>query len=106
MEGCTCGLYAVKSGPDAPPAALIAWQTGAGREGRVVIARVHLVGKIIEHEIGYRAEMARVVELLPVPGQGMVARLLARTYAVRVSKELLNRDSASRVGVRRSEATA
>jgi hypothetical protein len=89
MEGCTCGLYALKVGPNTPTLARLAWDIGAGHPARsIVIGRVQLAGKIIEHELGYRAELARIVELIPVSSQRGLAKRLARTYAARVSDEL------------------
>jgi hypothetical protein len=61
-EGCACGIYALKSLPD-----LIA-SAGMGWLGETVLGRVELAGKIIEHDTGYRAERARVVELIPIEG--------------------------------------
>jgi hypothetical protein len=44
----------------------------------VVLGRVQLAGKIIEHQFGYRAERARIAELLPVHGiERSVIRLAA-----------------------------
>lgn len=43
-----------------------------------VLGRVLLAGKVIEHAEGYRAERARIAELIPVKGtEGTVARLAA-----------------------------
>jgi|GEM_PF-3889496 len=48
---CTCGIYATK--------AEHRWGTGYGP----IYGRVELTGNIVEHEQGYRAERARVIEL-------------------------------------------
>src|SRR5262249_30909199 len=58
-EACTCGFYAMKEFrfvrvPD-------------GHE--VVLGKVAFAGKVIEHSLGYRAERARILELIPVPGK-------------------------------------
>jgi len=57
--------------------------------GGYVIGKVELAGKIIEHDHGYRAEWARVVALLPVPGQELQAEAIAKEYGAQVSDELL-----------------
>ena len=77
-EFCACGLYAVKTIPDA--AALIElatvarvnaaygsdWDPDDVRAFGFVFGRVELAGKVIEHRAGYRAERARVLELIPL----------------------------------------
>lgn len=81
-EGCSCGFYAMKT-PDA-----VAWFTASnhvrpyvedsdGVNG-VVFGRVELAGKVIEHETGYRAERARIAELIPTTTDGGVTLSLAR----------------------------
>jgi hypothetical protein len=52
-----------------------------------IYGRVQLAGKVIEHELGYRAELARVMEFLPVKGQERAAEALATVYGARVSLE-------------------
>ena len=44
----------------------------------VVFGRVELAGKVIEHEIGYRAERARIAELIPTTTDGGVTLSIAR----------------------------
>jgi hypothetical protein len=65
--GCTCGFYATKDLAafrmfpilmDLPHADGVGW----------IFGRVELAGKIIEHDYGYRAQRARIVELNPVEG--------------------------------------
>jgi hypothetical protein len=53
---CACGIYAVKSRSDL---------SGFGPLDRsgVVVGRVELTGVVIEHEKGYRAQRARIVDL-------------------------------------------
>jgi hypothetical protein len=68
-EDCTCGFYAVKSREDvgAYTPGLI-YQLGGTREDGgdgAVFGRVLLAGKVIEHATGYRAERARITELIP-----------------------------------------
>jgi len=47
---------------------------------RQILGSVHLAGKVIEHESGYRAERARVVQLLPTLRQREDAVALALAY--------------------------
>jgi hypothetical protein len=42
-----------------------------------VLGRVLLAGKVIEHDEGYRAERARIAELIPVKGTERTVELLA-----------------------------
>jgi hypothetical protein len=95
VEDCTCGLYAVKRLDElllAPSPRLLRIQepteqsivqrrlaaagvTAAG----VVMGRVQLAGKVIEHEYGFRAERARIAEFLPVRGtEPTIIRLAAQ----------------------------
>jgi hypothetical protein len=97
-EGCTCGLYALKEldelpllvgqlsshhwalTPDGPGNRLIPLAPG----GMMLVAgRVQLVGRVIEHEAGYRAERARLVEIFPLPG-GRFTDAIASRYGVPV----------------------
>jgi hypothetical protein len=69
---CSCGFYAMKelrsvTEPDGPD---------------VILGRVELAGKVIECTQGYRAERARVAELIPVAGQERAALRLARRLGV------------------------
>ncbi len=43
----------------------------------VILGRVELVGKVIEYTSGYRAERARIAELIPIEGTERHAMLLA-----------------------------
>jgi DNA-binding CsgD family transcriptional regulator len=60
---CSCGVYAVASVSEllrhAEP-----FERGDGVGA--LMGRVELAGKVIEHERGYRAEKARIVEFIPV----------------------------------------
>ncbi len=81
-EGCSCGFYAMKT-PDA-----VAWFATMGHDRTdadrtdgsigVVLGRVELAGKVIEHETGYRAERARIAEFIPTTTDGGVTLSLAR----------------------------
>ncbi len=82
LERCSCGIYAAKT--MALPVML------AQQQAQALVGRVELAGKIIEHDDGYRAEFARVVELLPAPGQESAAEWIASVYGARVSLDLIN----------------
>ncbi len=80
-EACSCGFYALKElDPDLLILARHGFPIGDAEDGseqHVVIGRVELAGKVIEHERGYRAERARIVELIPVRGSHAPVRDLA-----------------------------
>jgi hypothetical protein len=66
-EDCTCGFYALRSLRalrDSDELIGAAFTTS----GRAVIGRVELAGKVIEHTHGFRAERARITELIPFDG--------------------------------------
>jgi hypothetical protein len=80
-EGCSCGFYAMKD----PSDVVVPWLLGetfeaAGVRTGVVSGRVLLAGKVIEHEHGFRAELARISEFITSPddidGTILVATLL------------------------------
>ena len=68
-EGCTCGFYATKT---------LAVFLGSSLKGDRILGRVELAGKVIECTAGYRAERARIVELIPLRGTEPLAIRLAR----------------------------
>jgi hypothetical protein len=59
------------------------------REG-VVLGRVALAGKVIEHELGYRGQRVRVVELIPNGVDDAVTPSIAALLGVRVADPYLN----------------
>ena len=67
MEGCTCGFYAFA---DLTPAMTFhpQWRALPEERKRMVLGAVELAGKVIEHDIGYRAERARITEIIPLEG--------------------------------------
>ncbi len=103
-ETCTCGLYASKT---LDKAVEMAWATSlpirvpAGEDVETwseslvmktsLVGRVHLAGKVIEHDRGYRAQYARVVELLPFPGQEPTAERIGRAYGAAVTSGMVPR---------------
>ena len=95
-ESCACGFYALKSWaslgsflPFAVPRAML--YTG-GAEPRVaafpVMGRVDLAGKIIEHDLGYRAERMRITELRACAGTEPAVRRFARRIGVPVGESI------------------
>jgi hypothetical protein len=91
-EDCTCGFYALKSPENvAEFTAAIIFQSAASRaEGgeEAVLGRVLLAGKVIEHETGYRAERARIAELIPTTTDGGMTRSLAARLGLPVGPTL------------------
>jgi hypothetical protein len=67
-EGCSCGFYALKSASDV--------FERFGRFGGNLIGRVELAGKVIEHDLGFRAERARIDALIPVAGNEALTALV------------------------------
>ena len=88
-EGCSCGFYAMKE-LDAQllRTAGMAVQDARnnGTEEVFALGRVELAGKVIEHEIGYRAERARIVELIPLRDQQRTIEAIARRAGVGVGQ--------------------
>lgn len=93
VERCTCGFYALKA-LDQPLLLMVAMNRRRFRsKGQgCIVGKVQLAGKVIEHDEGYRAELARVLEFMPFRGQETVAEVLALTYGTRVSTELAGLD--------------
>src|SRR5215210_3507386 len=79
-EECTCGFYAMKSVDDVAGFGMASDPAdsleGEGATG-TVLGRVFLAGKVIEHAFGYRAERARIVELIPTTADRGITRTLA-----------------------------
>jgi hypothetical protein len=88
-EDCTCGFYAMRELlPLVQDAArLHVWRhLGLGCASGVVMGRVELAGTVIEHEFGYRAERARIVELIPFRGTERSVMILAARLGLQVSE--------------------
>ena len=89
MEDCSCGFYAMRElRPVVQDAAqLHVWRNlGLGCTSSVVLGRVELAGKIIEHDRGYRAERARIVELIPFRGTQQSVMILAARLGLPISE--------------------
>jgi hypothetical protein len=63
-------------------------ERASGSGVRFVLGRVELAGKVIEHERGYRAERARIVELIPLRGTERAVEALARRVGVGVARSV------------------
>lgn len=86
-ESCTCGIYALKE-----QELRLRFAPSFVRTP-LILGRVKLAGKVIEHDLGYRAERARVVELSCRPeDKRRSQRPLAVEYGARVSAELLSEE--------------
>jgi hypothetical protein len=90
-EGCTCGLYAAKNFELAMAIAagvLTTTSPGDSMPTTAIVGRVQLAGKVIEHARGYRAEHARVVEILPIEGRSRLTESVASRFGVPVGEEI------------------
>lgn len=87
-EGCSCGFYSVKELDFAVSHTAMhhLMATHGRRQGMgqdpVVLGRVLLSGKVIEHDFGYRAERARIAELIPFRGTERSVMVLANRLGV------------------------
>jgi hypothetical protein len=83
-EDCTCGFYSLKELELAVAhAEMFYFMATQGRgHGQVVLGRILLSGKVIEHDLGYRAERARIVELIPFHGTERSIMVLADRLGV------------------------
>jgi len=92
-EWCGCGFYALKQlDPDLLRFCLLNQMTNLSHGGTAeysVMGRVDLAGKVIEHELGYRAERARIVELFPIRGSIAPVRDLARNLGLGLGPEVV-----------------
>lgn len=91
-EECACGFYAMKQ---LTPEMLLgassrhAHRVGSRSDERFVLGRVQLAGKIVEHELGYRAERARIVELIPIRGSEPEIQAIATRLGVGVARAVI-----------------
>ena len=83
-EGCSCGFYSHKEldlAVDHAGIFHLMTMQGQGPD-QVVLGRILLSGKVIEHEWGYRAERARIAELIPFRGTERSIMVLAHRLGV------------------------
>ena len=80
-EECTCGFYSAKT-----LLALLEMvgfsRDTPGKTAACMLGRVELSGKIVEHDFGYRAERARIAELIPFEADLAIGTHLATTLGV------------------------
>jgi hypothetical protein len=87
-EGCSCGFYSLKALDFAVARTGMLHLMARHRGGQgiwhdpVVLGRVLLSGKVIEHDFGYRAERARIAELIPFRGTERSVMVLADRLGV------------------------
>jgi hypothetical protein len=105
-ERCGCGVYGAKDLNYVLTMAVQALPEFAARIGMElpdpipgekprpvpVLGRVHLAGRIIEHDFGYRAELASLAEILPLPGFDQWTDVVAGLYGVPVG-DPISRDA-------------
>jgi hypothetical protein len=79
VTGCSCGLYGLKNVQEL----LATWNNGHEREKQdTVFGAVHLWGRLIEHQNGWRAQFAYPAFLCTQ--SGFSARALQKAYGVEV----------------------
>jgi DNA-binding CsgD family transcriptional regulator len=96
QEGCSCGFYALKSLSAlgrvllfaTPRAWLCAGGVEPGATSFPVAGCVDLAGKVIEHELGYRAERMRITELRALAGTEQTVTQFARRLGVSVGESI------------------
>ena len=83
-EYCSCGFYSLKElDPAVEHAGIYHLLPTFGQSpGQVVLGRILLSGKVIEHVSGYRAERARIAELIPFRGTERSVMVLAHRLGV------------------------
>jgi hypothetical protein len=88
LEGCSCGWYAMRT-----LEGFVHDFIGGYTYSADVAGKVAMWGKVIEGERGYRAQYAKVVELLAQPDDPKLYQLLhlAEVYDASVSFELYSR---------------
>jgi hypothetical protein len=90
-EDCTCGLYAAKDLDMALVLAagvLTSTDPADSMPATAIVGKVQLAGKVIEHDRGYRAERARVVEILPIESRSRLTESLAGRFGVPVGHQI------------------
>lgn len=98
-ESCQCGFYAVKSLftlgrllPFAPTGGIPALMADRGAATFLVAGRVDLAGKVVEHDLGYRAERMRIAELIAFCGTEQTVARFARRLGVPASEPIPDPD--------------
>jgi DNA-binding CsgD family transcriptional regulator len=94
-ESCSCGFYAVKSLstlwhflPFTTIGSLLRVRAKLGAATWPVAGRVDLAGKVIEHDLGYRAERMRITELRAFAATEQTVTRFARRLGVPVGESI------------------
>jgi hypothetical protein len=89
-EFCTCGFYSVKTLLELLQMFGVSMDCFPefGPESGWIFGKVELAGKIIEHDDGYRAERARVAELIPHEGNKTNSSRLANLLGLRLGNPI------------------
>jgi hypothetical protein len=89
VEECSCGFYAMSTmGPLVEGFATQALLSARGAGSGIVLGRVELAGKVIEHEHGYRAERARIAEFIPFHGSERPVMILGNRLGVPIANAI------------------
>ena len=112
-EACTCGFYATKARDDSPSLEMVVsvgaeiHSTGTSAELHgMVFGCLHLAGRVIEHDFGYRAERARIVELIPTSDDRGSTELLAARLDLPLGPSIDTTELVERVRQEASEMAA
>ena len=100
VAGCSCGIYAKKDldGVVALSIRMFPWMWSSANRGAAraltpttllrkrvgILGKVELAGKVIEHDGGYRAERARIAEIVALPGFARWTEAVSKRYGVPV----------------------
>jgi hypothetical protein len=57
-------------------------------EVNVIFGKIAVAGKVIDHEFGYRAELARILALIPLEGTETDAKVLASHLSLPLTKSV------------------
>jgi DNA-binding CsgD family transcriptional regulator len=93
-EKCTCGFYAMNELARLVAVAPLPLSVLSGiipiedsdEDDMMVMGRVELAGKVIEHDYGYRAERARIAELIPIEGTERAVMRMANRLRVPIGR--------------------
>jgi hypothetical protein len=80
-ERCSCGFYALQHPEDVV--------ARFGRVTRLVLGRVRLAGKVIVHDMGYRAQRARIDALLPTSWNETLTALVALRWQIPIDRSFV-----------------
>jgi hypothetical protein len=61
---------------------------GEPTDANIVLGKIAMAGKVIDHEFGYRAELARILALIPLEGTETDAKVLASHLSLPLTKSV------------------